>query len=110
MPELYNVRSDEGAIGSYQGSIPTVGDGAGAAMMAMLDRGERLMELECVEPDADTDADLDVEPDDADLDAGPERPDAEGGRLRMGCGCAAVGRRWPPEGNSALIPVALMPW
>lgn len=38
IPELYNTRTQSGAIGAYSGSIPMVGYGAGAYMLSMLHR------------------------------------------------------------------------
>jgi GH15 family glucan-1,4-alpha-glucosidase len=47
LPELYVATASEGPIGSYQGSNPMVGYGAGVMMMAILDRERRLENRRC---------------------------------------------------------------
>ena len=52
LPELYNTVSSGGAIGSYAGSIPMVGYGAGAYMLTLLDRAGQYEHTDCGEYDA----------------------------------------------------------
>ena len=52
LPELYNTVSSGGAIGSYAGSIPMVGYGAGAYMLTLLDRAGSYEHSDCGEYDA----------------------------------------------------------
>jgi len=47
LPELYVATPSEGPIGSYQGSNPMVGYGAGAYLMALLDREGKLESRGC---------------------------------------------------------------
>ncbi|MFT3700639.1 MAG: glycoside hydrolase family 15 protein [Kofleriaceae bacterium] len=47
LPELYNTVSSGGAIGSYAGSIPMVGYGAGAYQMTLLDRAGQFEPTDC---------------------------------------------------------------
>jgi hypothetical protein len=47
LPELYNAVASDGPIGSYTGSIPMVGYGAGAYMMTMLDRSGLVEPNDC---------------------------------------------------------------
>ncbi|HEY0255528.1 MAG TPA: hypothetical protein VGC41_28560, partial [Kofleriaceae bacterium] len=47
LPELYNTVSSGGAIGSYAGSIPMVGYGAGAYQMTLLDRAGQYEPNDC---------------------------------------------------------------
>jgi len=52
LPELYNTVSSGGAIGSYAGSIPMVGYGAGAYQLTLLDRAGAYEHSDCGEYDA----------------------------------------------------------
>ncbi len=47
LPELYNTTSSGGAIGSYAGSIPMVGYGAGAYQLTLLDRAGSYEHQDC---------------------------------------------------------------
>ncbi len=47
LPELYVATASEGPIGSYQGSNPMVGYGAGAFVLAVLDREGRIEDRRC---------------------------------------------------------------
>jgi GH15 family glucan-1,4-alpha-glucosidase len=47
-PEMYNTSKAKGALGAYRGSIPMVGYGSGAYMLALLDR-EGLFERDACE-------------------------------------------------------------
>jgi len=47
LPELYSAVQSEAAIGSYWGSIPMVGYGAGAYMMTLLDRAGMIEPFDC---------------------------------------------------------------
>lgn len=47
LPELYSAVQSEAAIGSYWGSIPMVGYGAGAYMMTILDRAGMIEPNDC---------------------------------------------------------------
>ena len=51
LPELYNTVASSGAIGSYSGSIPMVGYGAGAYLMTQLDRVQLYEHTDCGDKD-----------------------------------------------------------
>lgn len=80
MPELYNTRSEAGAIGAYAGSMPMVGFGAGAYQLALLDRGGPLEAADCGSADPEDPPDAGVGPD----GGAPIDGDGDGG-----CGCRA---------------------
>jgi GH15 family glucan-1,4-alpha-glucosidase len=100
LPELYNTQSASGAIGSYSGSIPMVGYGAGAYLLTQLDREQLYEHTDC------GDKDLTDYPDGAPVlpgDAGPgTNPDQQG---RTGVACACQGGRGS-AGSGALIVLA----
>ncbi len=52
LPELYNTTSSGGAIGSYAGSIPMVGYGAGTYQLTLLDRAGSYEHQDCGDYDA----------------------------------------------------------
>ena len=107
MPELYVSNSARGTIGAYNGSIPMVGYGGGAYIMALLDRAGRYEYHDCagtvadadadVDSDSDVDGDIDADADsDADVDADADADsdadsDEEPGREEgLTCICSAV--------------------
>jgi GH15 family glucan-1,4-alpha-glucosidase len=89
IPELYNSDSARGTIGRYAGSIPMVGYGAGAYLIAMLERAGATEHRDCGTVDPDTYADAG-----AFVDGGPEGDGGPGGftgRTGTACVCDAGG-------------------
>jgi Glycosyl hydrolases family 15 len=83
LPELYNTQSSGGAIGSYAGSIPMVGYGAGAYQMTLLDRAGSYEHADC------GDYDVGMQPDGG--VGGGLGGGSSSGSARTGVACACQG-------------------
>jgi hypothetical protein len=83
VPELYNTFSSDGPIGAYAGAIPMVGFGAGAYLLALLDRaGVAKEQQDCKEPTTMGEADGGTS------DGGTDMGGGGGGGGSSGCGLA----------------------
>ena len=80
LPELYSAVSSEATIGSYWGSIPMVGYGAGAYLMTVMDRANLIEPNDC--------GTLDPPPVDGGVGGGGG---AGGGSTEGGAGAAGAG-------------------
>ena len=93
LPELYNTRSQSGAIGAYSGSIPMVGYGAGAYQLTLLGRAGLYENSDCGQFDPGE-------------DGGTGGGDDEGnGDGRTGVACACSGGGVTPAGALVWIVV-----
>ena len=94
LPELYNTISSGGAIGSYAGSIPMVGYGAGAYQLTLLDRAGSYEHADC------GDYDQGGYPDGGTGGSGLGGGSSSGGE-RTGLACACQGG--PGSGGNAVM-------
>ncbi|HUH03229.1 MAG TPA: glycoside hydrolase family 15 protein [Kofleriaceae bacterium] len=100
IPELYNTRSQSGAIGAYAGAIPMVGYGAGAYMLTLLHRAGINAPTDCGTVESYPDAGPGGW-----VDAGPEVDGGNGfgadGRGGVACACSGGGD--PAERGGVLL-------
>ncbi len=108
IPELYNTRSQTGAIGAYSGSIPMVGYGPGAYLLTLLGRAGLYENTDCgtVEeyPDAGPISYVDAGPQ-VDGGTGPGA-DSEG-RTGFACVCNGAGRGAGGAGSWLLVALVI---
>ncbi|HET9992472.1 MAG TPA: glycoside hydrolase family 15 protein [Kofleriaceae bacterium] len=97
LPELYNTVSSGGAIGSYAGSIPMVGYGAGAYMLTLLDRAGAYEHSDCGEYDAGDYPDAGT--------GGGLGGGSDSGNARTGVACACQGGPGS-AGNAVMFAIA----
>jgi len=108
IPELYNTRSQSGAIGAYSGSIPMVGYGPGAYQLTVLGRAGLYEASDCgtVEsyPDAGPISYVDAGPQ---ADGGNGNGADDEGRTGFACFCDGVGQGGGDPGGWLLFGMVL---
>jgi hypothetical protein len=99
MPELYNTVASSGTIGSYTGSIPMVGYGAGAWLMTQLDKVQLYEHTDCGQDD------LNQYPDGGPVLAGDGGSGAGSNGLtgRTGVACACNGGAGSPATGAVMV-------
>jgi hypothetical protein len=106
IPELYNTRSESGAIGAYAGSIPMVGYGPGAYLLTVLGRAGSYEHRDCgtVDPESYPDAGT-LDFPDAGAGASGDA-DLGGERTGTACLCRSAGS----TGGAGAMAGAAGPW